>query len=74
MKMVYAVSLGAQKELIDKLCFDKCGKICVGGLDIMGGAFLPCDEKKCKYKEKELKLKGKLEDGDEIIVRKLKSM
>ena len=71
--MIYAVSLGAQEKLINKLCFDKCGKISIGGLDICGGAFLPCHVKKCPYSEKEIKMIGKLKDRQSVTVRKLKN-
>ena len=70
--MIYAVSLGAQKELIEKYCFDLCKKICIGGIIIEGGDFLPCREKICRYSEKEMILEGKI-DGEGVTVRKLRN-
>ena len=68
--MVYAVSLGAQKDLIDKYCFDECGKICMAGLNICGGAFLPCNESNCPHMENEKELEGTV-NGDKVVIRKL---
>jgi hypothetical protein len=71
MENCYFVSLGAQKETIENYCFDKCGKICFGCLEIEGGQFLPCGEIKCPIMEKELDLKQSVR-GQNIIIRKLK--
>ncbi len=73
MKKLYLMSCGAQKKLIDKYCFKKCGKILVGGIDLMGGHFVCCRESHCPYQEKLLDM-GEVEvfsKKEHIIVRKL---
>lgn len=47
---LYMVNPKVQKESIDEFCFNKCGKILVGGIDFLGGFFLACNQARCKYK------------------------
>ena len=72
---VYAVSLLAQKEQVEELCFKKCGHVIVGGLEIAGAPFLPCRTSPCPYLEREISLgEAGFDWGkEEVIVRKLKS-
>ena len=75
MNRLYLVSLGAQEKLITKYCFGDCGHIIVGGVNLMGGAFLPCRTEKCPYLEKQLELEGTVKmfgQEEKIIVRKLR--
>jgi hypothetical protein len=74
MDTIYAVSLGAQKPLIDQFCFGTCGKIRIGGIIICGGPFLPCGESKCPHEEATLDDGIVIECGDSeyrAIIRKL---
>jgi len=59
-----------QRKLIDKYCFDKCGKILFGGLidDMLG--LLPCREKICPHEDARLKY-GKVRN-EVLYIRKLK--
>jgi len=73
MKNCYFVSLGAQKDIIERYCFGKCKKICLGCLIIEGGQFLPCGEKDCPIMQEELDLK-QIVRGENVVVRKLKEL
>jgi len=62
----------AQKELIEKICFEKCKEICIGCInDPLLGAMFPCGEENCEYEEKRIML-GELEDGRIVYLRVLK--
>jgi hypothetical protein len=76
---VYLLSLEAQQEEIDQICFKKCGKISIGCVNIPTedgeASFMPCRNESCKYVEKEIDLgKGKTQDGTikHYVVRMLK--
>jgi hypothetical protein len=71
---IYLVSPLANKEETREYCFDKCGKVIIGGIDFLEAPWLFCREDKCSYEEKSISF-GKQElTGEgrtEIIVRKL---
>ena len=69
---IYGISQGAQRELVDKLCFGKCGKINVGAIKFCDAWFMPCSEDKCEYEEKTLNVETVV-DGKNLIMRKLKT-
>ena len=71
----YLISFGAQKDLIEKYCFGKCGKICLGAVRFEGGEFGYCCEDNCPFCKKSINMGVCSVDGlnekFEIIVRKL---
>jgi hypothetical protein len=74
MGKLWVVSLEAQESNVKHFCFDECGNILIGGLDIMGGIFMPCKTEACEYTEKSMDL-GEFDLPEEgkmgIVVRKL---
>jgi hypothetical protein len=71
-KILYLLSVGAQKDLIEKHCFVDCGKILVGAIKFCGGYFIPCKEKDCAHEEDSLDVAHVLPTGENCWVRKLK--
>ena len=62
-----------QQDLVDKYCFNKCGKISIGELvDKKLGAMFPCNEEKCPYEEKSMAL-GSTSNRQIVWIRKLKA-
>ncbi len=71
----YCMSFGAQKEQIEKYCFESCGMICIGTISIMGGSFVFCTQEICEFEEKRLLLEKEPSEEDdeyEYVIRKLK--
>ena len=55
--MLYALMFNhpEQEQLINELCFDRCGKIIIGWLmDDELGSLAPCREDSCPYEEKRM--------------------
>jgi hypothetical protein len=74
MKVIYGVVLNAQEELINELCFKKCGKILIGGLQDVDNSLscLPCNIEKCLYEENTMEY-GTANNGEYmLILRKIK--
>ena len=62
-----------QKDLIEKRCFDECGKICVGGLnDKELGCMFVCCEENCPHQKDLAKKPIGTVDGKEVWIRGLK--
>ncbi len=77
--MIYGVSPFAQKNEIERYCFNDCGKILIGTFESCGGDFLPCNQSVCLFEEKHTEVIGEIQwhpDGktDEVILRKLKTL
>ena len=75
MRKLYLLSFGAQKDIVEKNCFD-CGKIIVGGITFMDAMWFPCREDKCPIEDSTLDMGVCDMDGgskDHVFVRKLKS-
>lgn len=60
------------KDLIEKYCFRKCGKVLVGGLNLDGLPCFPCKEEQCPHVDKEMNY-GKSADGKAVYLRKLRN-
>ena len=57
LKKLFGVNILIQKKLVEDLCFDKCGKISIGAMEInKTPGWLPCWHKDCPYMEKEAEL------------------
>lgn len=69
----FVVSDVLQKAEVER-CFKDCGKIIVGIVNLGEiGFWIPCRKKKCPFEEKTMSL-GKDNNGEKVIVRKLKSV
>lgn len=71
---MYGVIFKFQKELIEKHCMGDCGKILLGIVfDEQLGELAPCNHAECPHLDKQMSTPiGRLCDGEEIILRKLK--
>lgn len=72
--ILFGLSEGAQGELVSQLCFDKCGKILVGGIEFMGGIFFPCAEVSCPFVEKESEIMADIHFGDKNYALKFRKL
>jgi len=71
--MIYAVSPIIQKKEVTELCFGRCGKIIIGGIDLCEyGPFCPCRHAICEHEEAHTPVIGQV-NGEDVSVRKLKS-
>ncbi|KKK60689.1 hypothetical protein LCGC14_3021850 [marine sediment metagenome] len=74
---LYFVSHDMQAKEINKYCFRECGKILIGGVEMAGLAFLPCNIDDCSFLEKQIKSESITFDGviyNDVYIRKLKAM
>ena len=74
MKKLYLLSFGAQKDIVEKNCFD-CGKIIIGGITMFDAMWFPCREDNCPIEESTLDMgECEFKDGgiEHVFVRKLK--
>ena len=70
--MLFAISAMMQEKEAKKYCFDKCGKILIGGLDDAEfGPFFPCREESCPYELKRTSVPMGEVKGEPVYVRRL---
>lgn len=72
---LWVMSYGSvsQRELIKSICFEKCGKVLVGEIHVLGTVLIPCNQTECEHTEDTLGLgEYAMNDGmKNLIVRKL---
>jgi hypothetical protein len=73
MNIIYGVSLSFNEPEINQHCFGDCGKILIGGIELDGLPFLPCNQESCPFEDKCTPVLGKTHDGSDFAIRKLQS-
>ena len=70
---VYIVCLSLQENEIKDHCFEKCGKIIIGGIDYNNLDWCPCRTEDCPYLDRQLSVGNVPFDWgeEELILRKL---
>lgn len=73
---LFLISAMAQRKESSKHCFENCGKVHVGTVNLCDGEFLICKEETCKNAKSEESFGTWYlrEEPFEIIIRKLKEI
>lgn len=74
MSTLYLVNPGAQKDLVEARCFGTCGKILIGGIELLGAGWCPCKQDVCPCEEKQMDVTDMADPPtgfDKVVVRKL---